>query len=127
MAKAPSALSAGPGCRALPSCTASTMEAMSRHWGCCGLTAFRPISRSSRYFHFPWYFYTLRCDTLYSDNWMKRISVVTPCYNEEDNVRSCYEELKRVFDEQLSGYEREHIFVDNASTDRTMAELRKLA
>jgi glycosyltransferase involved in cell wall biosynthesis len=58
---------------------------------------------------------------------MKRISVVTPCYNEEDNVRSCYDELKRVFDEELPGYEREHIFVDNASTDRTMVELRELA
>src|ERR1700758_2393617 len=58
---------------------------------------------------------------------MKRISVVTPCYNEEDNVGPCYEELKRVFDEKLSGYEREHIFVDNASTDGTMAVLRKLA
>ena len=58
---------------------------------------------------------------------MKRISVVSPCYNEEDNVRPCYEALKKVFDEQLPGYEREHIFVDNASTDGTMAELRKLA
>jgi glycosyltransferase involved in cell wall biosynthesis len=58
---------------------------------------------------------------------MKRISVVTPCFNEEDNVRPCYDELKRVFDELLPGYEREHIFVDNASTDATMAELRKLA
>jgi glycosyltransferase involved in cell wall biosynthesis len=55
------------------------------------------------------------------------ISIVSPCLNEEENVRNCYEQVKRVFAEQLPGYDYEHIFCDNASTDRTAAILEKLA
>lgn len=58
---------------------------------------------------------------------MKKISTVTPCFNEEESVRACYEELRRVFEEQLPEYERELVFVDNASTDGTMRELREIA
>src|SRR4051794_20437331 len=56
-----------------------------------------------------------------------RISVVTPCFNEEASIRECYETVKRVFDEQLPRYVREHIFCDNASTDRTVDILRDIA
>ena len=58
---------------------------------------------------------------------MKKISVVSPCYNEEDNVEACYETVKAIFDRELPGYEREHIFVDNASSDRTVEILREIA
>lgn len=58
---------------------------------------------------------------------MKTISVVTPCFNEELNVRDCYEAVRRVFDEKLQGYRREHIFCDNASDDRTVEILRGIA
>lgn len=58
---------------------------------------------------------------------MKTISVVTPCFNEELNVRDCYEAVQRVFDEKLQGYRREHLFCDNASDDRTVAILRDIA
>lgn len=58
---------------------------------------------------------------------MKTISVVTPCYNEELNVRDCYEAVRRIFDEQLQGYRREHIFCDNASDDHTLEILREIA
>ena len=44
---------------------------------------------------------------------MKKISVVSPCYNEEDNVETCYETVKAIFERDLPGYEREHIFIDN--------------
>ena len=47
---------------------------------------------------------------------MKFISVVTSCYNEEDNVEELYRQVKRVF-EDLKIYRYEHIFIDNASTD----------
>jgi glycosyltransferase involved in cell wall biosynthesis len=57
----------------------------------------------------------------------KRISVVTPCYNEHDNVGDCYEAVRRVFAQQLSEYEYEHLFCDNASTDSTPDVLRALA
>ena len=48
----------------------------------------------------------------------KTISVVSPCYNEEGNVRTCFETVARIFREMLPDYRLEHIFVDNCSTDR---------
>jgi glycosyltransferase involved in cell wall biosynthesis len=58
---------------------------------------------------------------------MKTISIVTPCYNEEMNVRDCHAAVKRLFETELCGYRREHIFCDNASTDRTAEILREIA
>ena len=54
------------------------------------------------------------------------ISVVTPCYNEEENVEEVYAQVKAVFSD-LPQYRYEHIFIDNASTDNTVAILKKLA
>jgi len=58
---------------------------------------------------------------------MKKISVVTPCYNEEVNIEDCHQTIKALFEEKLPQYQREHIFCDNASTDRTPELLRGLA
>jgi glycosyltransferase involved in cell wall biosynthesis len=58
---------------------------------------------------------------------MKTISITTPCYNEEANVRDCYETVKALFDGPLRGYGREHVFADNCSTDRTTDILREIA
>ena len=58
---------------------------------------------------------------------MKKISVVSPCYNEEDNVETCYETVKAIFERDLPGYEREHIFIDNCSSDRTVEILKAIA
>lgn len=57
---------------------------------------------------------------------MKRISIVTPCYNEEVNVKQIYESIKSIFDE-LEGYSYEHIFIDNGSVDNTPVILREIA
>jgi glycosyltransferase involved in cell wall biosynthesis len=57
---------------------------------------------------------------------MKTISVITPCYNEEENVEALYAKVKEVFS-AAPGYRREHIFIDNDSTDGTQPLLRKLA
>jgi glycosyltransferase involved in cell wall biosynthesis len=57
---------------------------------------------------------------------MPFISVVTGCFNEEPNVRDLYEQV-RVVVESLPGYTYEHLFIDNASTDGTVAVLRELA
>jgi glycosyltransferase involved in cell wall biosynthesis len=57
---------------------------------------------------------------------MPFISVVTGCFNEELNVRDLYEQV-RVVVESLPGYTYEHLFIDNASTDGTVAVLRELA
>ncbi|CAM3609935.1 glycosyltransferase family 2 protein [Arcobacter aquimarinus] len=57
---------------------------------------------------------------------MKKISVVTPCYNEEDNIYECVKVIKEVFS-NYSNYSYEHIFIDNASTDSTVEKLKELA
>jgi glycosyltransferase involved in cell wall biosynthesis len=57
---------------------------------------------------------------------MRLISVMTPCFNEEGNVREMYEAVKTVFS-NLPQYRYEHIFIDNASKDRTPVILRELA
>jgi glycosyltransferase involved in cell wall biosynthesis len=56
----------------------------------------------------------------------KFISIVTPCYNEEDNVLALYEAVKQVF-AGLEHYTYEHIFIDNASRDGTVAVLKEIA
>jgi glycosyltransferase involved in cell wall biosynthesis len=57
---------------------------------------------------------------------MKSISIVTPCYNEEGNVKELYAQVKAVF-EQMGSYTYEHIFIDNASKDNTLVLLKELA
>jgi polyisoprenyl-phosphate glycosyltransferase len=55
------------------------------------------------------------------------ISVVSPCFNEEDNVKACYLAVRKLFESQLAGYKWEHIFADNASSDHTVEVLREIA
>jgi hypothetical protein len=55
---------------------------------------------------------------------MKLISVVTGCFNEEDNVDALYARIRAQF-ERLPAYDYEHIFIDNASTDGTVARSRR--
>jgi polyisoprenyl-phosphate glycosyltransferase len=57
---------------------------------------------------------------------MKTISVVTPCFNEEGNVREVYERVRRLM-LSLGKYRYEHIFIDNASRDTTFSVLSKIA
>jgi len=56
----------------------------------------------------------------------KHISIVTACYNEEENIEELYERVKKVMS-SLDGYTYEHIFIDNASQDKTVDILRKIA
>jgi glycosyltransferase involved in cell wall biosynthesis len=59
----------------------------------------------------------------------RTISVVTPCFNEVENVRLCRDAVAALFAPKgpLAGYRLEHIFADNASTDGTERALRGLA
>jgi len=57
---------------------------------------------------------------------MKKISIVTPCFNEEGNVEALYARVKEIF-LKMGAYDYEHLFIDNASTDGTQAALRKLS
>lgn len=56
---------------------------------------------------------------------MKKISIVIPCFNEQDNVEPAYVQIKDVF-EKLPEYSWEMIFMDNDSTDLTRERLRAL-
>ena len=54
------------------------------------------------------------------------ISVLSGCYNEEANVEILYQRVRAAFS-ALDGYTYEHVFIDNASTDRTLPILREIA
>jgi polyisoprenyl-phosphate glycosyltransferase len=57
---------------------------------------------------------------------MKTITVVTPCYNEEDNVEELYRQVRDVL-AGIDGISYQHLFIDNRSTDATADILRRLA
>lgn len=56
---------------------------------------------------------------------IKMISIITPCYNEEANVRFMVEAIRKVMEAQPYAYE--HILIDNHSTDETWNILKVLA
>jgi glycosyltransferase involved in cell wall biosynthesis len=57
---------------------------------------------------------------------IKSISIVTPCYNEAENVQELCEHIAKVMS-SLDKFSYEHIFIDNASTDRTVEILKEIA
>ncbi|MDQ2832497.1 MAG: glycosyltransferase family 2 protein [Acidobacteriota bacterium] len=57
---------------------------------------------------------------------MKTVSIVTPCYNEQENVEKLYQQVRAVMAE-VGRYPYEHIFIDNCSLDDTLPILRRLA
>ena len=57
---------------------------------------------------------------------MKKISLVIPCYNEEESLKYLYKELDRVARE-MPTYEFEFVFVDDGSKDSTLKKLKELA
>ena len=58
---------------------------------------------------------------------MKKISILTPCYNEEGNVEELYKQVKAQFEALKDKYTYEHIFIDNASQDKTVEILKVIA
>lgn len=57
---------------------------------------------------------------------MKKISVLVPCYNEEENVVPLSEAIIEQFEKELSAYDYEIVFIDNDSKDTTRVKLRQL-
>jgi len=57
---------------------------------------------------------------------MKTISIVIPCYNEEENVAPLSEAIKKVFADELKNYKYEILFIDNDSKDNTRNVIRQL-
>lgn len=54
------------------------------------------------------------------------ITIVSPCYNESENIEELYQRLCSVTD-ALTRYRFEFLFIDNASTDDTAELLRAMA
>jgi len=58
------------------------------------------------------------------------LSIVTACYNEEENVEETYRQVRAVLESlpprQGEPYTYEHLFIDNASGDRTVEILRRI-
>ncbi|MCH5299618.1 MAG: glycosyltransferase family 2 protein [Ruminococcus sp.] len=53
-----------------------------------------------------------------------KLSLVVPCYNEQDNVELFYEECVKAFENV--GYDYEFVFVNDGSRDKTEEKLKKL-
>ena len=58
---------------------------------------------------------------------MKKISIVTACYNEEENVIELINRVRKIMECYSSKYDYEHIFIDNASEDKTVELLKSEA
>lgn len=57
---------------------------------------------------------------------MKKISILIPTYNEEENVVPLSQEIVKIFNNELKNYEYEIIFIDNYSKDKTKLLLTNL-
>lgn len=57
---------------------------------------------------------------------MKKISIMIPCYNEEENVVPMAAAVEEVLKTKLSQYDYDILFIDNCSTDNTRPLLRKM-
>jgi glycosyltransferase involved in cell wall biosynthesis len=53
------------------------------------------------------------------------ISIVTPCYNEEENIDELFQRIATVM--APLNYDYEHIYIDNASTDNTVKKIKNIA
>jgi glycosyltransferase involved in cell wall biosynthesis len=57
---------------------------------------------------------------------MPQITFLTPCFNEEANVRDLRTRVKAI-EATMPAVQFQHVFIDNGSTDNTAEELRRLA
>jgi len=57
---------------------------------------------------------------------MKKISIMTACYNEEENVIPLTDAVRKIMADELPGYDYEHVFIDNCSEDSTLSLLREI-
>jgi dolichol-phosphate mannosyltransferase len=55
----------------------------------------------------------------------KKISIISPCFNEEDNIGELYSRVSQVMDAHPE-YQFELLLIDNASTDRTVERIREI-
>lgn len=56
----------------------------------------------------------------------KTVSILIPCYNEEENVGPMSEAIVNLFENELTQYNYELVFIDNDSHDKTRELLREI-
>lgn len=52
-----------------------------------------------------------------------KLSLVVPCYNEEENIKEFYDVVNKTFDKK---FDYEFVFINDGSKDATLKELKKL-
>ena len=57
---------------------------------------------------------------------MKKISILIPCFNEEENILPMSEAIVQLFHTQLANYDYELVFIDNDSGDNTRTLIRQI-
>ena len=58
---------------------------------------------------------------------MKKISIITPCFNEEEGLIDCTKKITDLFSNELKKYDYEHIICDNNSNEKTIRILREIS
>ena len=58
---------------------------------------------------------------------MKKISIVVPCYNEEENVLPLSNEIRKIYHEQLKDYQYEIICMHSDSKKRAREIIQHLS
>ena len=58
---------------------------------------------------------------------MKKISLISSCYNEEENLDTLYDRVIKAIEPYSNNYEFEYILLDNGSCDNTEGKVRELA
>lgn len=69
----------------------------------------------------------MQSETLKNSTAPKKITIMTPAFNEEAGIEDCYLAVKEFFGAELPEYEYEHLFIDNCSQDGTVEILKKIA
>jgi len=57
---------------------------------------------------------------------MEKVSIVVPCYNEQEVVENFYEQLIKTINQLKNKYLYEVIFIDDGSKDKTLEKLKDL-
>ena len=59
---------------------------------------------------------------------LKKISIITPCYNEDkEGLLDCTDKISKLFSNELKNYQYEHIICDNNSNEKTISALREIS
>ena len=56
----------------------------------------------------------------------KKISILIPCYNEQENVKNMDNAIRQLMEDKLARYEYELVFIDNCSNDLTRKYIREI-